>query len=220
MKKIRILISLLFYTLTGFGISLSILANVGVSSFNSLNLSLSELTTIKIGTMTTLVNGLFLFLFILLTRGKLLTSYLIQAISVLCLGQVINFFVYGVFDQLILNDYVSRLALFILGTIIGGFGTGMVLNLGVLAFPIERVCQILAENWQQTFAPLRYGVDVISVALSILISIITGGPLFVREGTIISLLLLSFTISLTKKQFERFTKNIGNPSLKGNNLIE
>lgn len=220
MKKIRILISLLFYTLTGFGISLSILANVGVSSFNSLNLSLSELTIIKIGTMTTLVNGLFLFLFILLTRGKLLTSYLIQAISVLCLGQVINFFVYGVFGQLILNDYVSRLALFILGTIIGGFGTGMVLNLGVLAFPIESVCQILAENWQQTFARLRYGVDVISVSLSILISIITGGPLFVREGTIISLLLLSFTISLTKKQFERFTKNIGNPSLKGNNLIE
>lgn len=220
MKKIRILISLLFYTLTGFGISLSIMANVGVSSFNSLNLSLSELTTIKIGTMTTLVNGLFLFLFILLTRGKLLTSYLIQAISVLCLGQVINFFVYGVFGQLILNDYVSRLALFILGTIIGGFGTGMVLNLGVLAFPIENVCQILAENWQQTFARLRYGVDVISVSLSILMSIITGGPLFVREGTIISLLLLSFTISLTKKQFERFTKNIGNPSLKGNNLIE
>lgn len=204
-KTLLLIISLLFYTLTGFGISLSILANVGVSSFNSLNLSLSELSSIQIGTMTTLVNGLFLLIFILLTRGKLITNYLIQAVSVLSLGQVINFFVYSVFADLVLTDYFSRLGLFILGTIIGGFGTGMVLNLGVLAFPIESVCQVLAEKWQRTFASLRYGVDIVSVTLSILISIIASGPLFVREGTIISLLLLSFTISLTKKQFERLT---------------
>lgn len=204
-KTLLLIISLLFYTLTGFGISLSILANVGVSSFNSLNLSLSELSSVQIGTMTTLVNGLFLLIFILLTRGKLITNYLIQAVSVLSLGQVINFFVYSVFADLVLTDYFSRLGLFILGTIIGGFGTGMVLNLGVLAFPIESVCQVLAEKWQRTFASLRYGVDIVSVTLSILISIIASGPLFVREGTIISLLLLSFTISLTKKQFERLT---------------
>lgn len=203
MKKLSLFIlSLLFYTLTGFGISLSILADIGVSSFNALNLSLSELTTIKIGTMTTMVNGLFLVAYVLLTKGKFFSKYLIQAISVLALGYVINFFVYSIFSQVILTTYTSRLALFILGTLIGGFGTGMVLNLGVLAFPIESVCQFLALNWQKPFASLRYGVDILSVALSLTISLVSGRSLFVREGTLISLLLLSFTISLTKRWYE------------------
>ncbi|MBP1043169.1 hypothetical protein I6N95_19300 [Vagococcus sp. BWB3-3] len=204
MKKIALLIlSLLFYTLTGLGISLSIIANIGVSSFNALNLSLAAITTIKIGTMTTMVNSLFLAVYILLTKGKRLSSYLIQAVSVLALGYVINFFVYNIFGQVVLTAYTSRLSLFVLGTLIGGFGTGMVLNLGVLAFPIESVCQFLAEKWQKPFASLRYGVDILSVALSLSFSLFSS-QLFVREGTLISLLLLSFTISLTKKMYELF----------------
>ncbi len=204
MKKIALLIlSLLFYTLTGLGISLSIVANIGVSSFNALNLSLAAITTIKIGTMTTMVNSLFLAVYLLLTKGKRLSSYLIQAVSVLALGYVINFFVYNIFGQVVLTTYTSRLSLFVLGTLIGGFGTGMVLNLGVLAFPIESVCQFLAEKWQKPFASLRYGVDILSVALSLSFSLVSS-QLFVREGTLISLLLLSFTISLTKKMYELF----------------
>lgn len=202
MKKFTLLfLSLLFYTLTGFGISLTILANVGVSSFNALNLSLAYLTSLKVGSMTAIVNSLFLLLYIALTKGKLLKSYLLQALAVFSLGYIINFFNYQVFTGIILTSYTSRLGLFLIGSIIAGFGTGMVLNLKQLAFPIESVCHHLATHFKVTFASLRYGVDILSVSLSLLLSLISTSPIFVREGTLISLLVLTMTISLTQKGF-------------------
>ncbi len=52
--------SLFFYGISALGISLTIKAAVGVSSFNSLNVSLSTITGIKVGTITTAINLLFL----------------------------------------------------------------------------------------------------------------------------------------------------------------
>lgn len=204
MKKFNLLLlSLLFYTLTGLGISLTIVAQVGVSSFNALNLSLAHLFSLKIGSMTAIVNGLFLLLYIILTKGKLISSYLIQIMTVLALGYVINFFTYQVFTGLTINSYANRLGLFLLGSLIAGFGTGMVLNLKVLSFPIESVCQHLSAKWHVSFATLRYSVDIISVSLSLMVSFVNHSPVFVREGTLISLLVLTMTISLTKKAFNK-----------------
>ncbi len=52
--------SLFFYGISALGISLTIKAAIGVSSFNSLNVSLSTITGIKVGTITTAINLLFL----------------------------------------------------------------------------------------------------------------------------------------------------------------
>lgn len=62
MKKI--LSSLFFYTLSGIGISLTLKADIGVSSFNSLNVAIASISEIKVGTITILMNTLFLILFI------------------------------------------------------------------------------------------------------------------------------------------------------------
>ena len=206
MKKINtLLLSLLFYTLTGFGISLTIIAGIGVSSLNAMNLSLAELFSLKIGTITALVNSLFLILYIILTKGKLLKTYLIQALSVFSLGFVINFFTYQLLGSITLTDYPTRLLLFIIASLIGGFGTGMVLNLKVLAFPIESVCQIISSQRAIPFSKVRYGVDIFSVGTSLVISLITQSDIYVREGTIISLILLSMTISITKSLYEKYS---------------
>lgn len=58
--------SFLFYLLSAFGISLTLKANIGVTSFNSLNATLTELSQVKIGTITANLNFLFLICCILL----------------------------------------------------------------------------------------------------------------------------------------------------------
>ncbi|WP_205700150.1 YitT family protein [Erysipelothrix sp. HDW6C] len=199
----KLIVALVFYMMSGFGISLTILANIGVSSFNSLNLSLANLTNIKIGTMTMMVNGLFLIGYIILTKGRYLRKYLMQSGSVLMLGQVINFFTYIVFRNIQITHYALALLVFLSGTIIAGFGTGMVLNLGYLSFPIESLCNVLAERYNIPFTRLRYGVDVFSVSCSLLISFVTHSPVYVREGTLISLVALSLTIGTTKRMYEK-----------------
>ncbi|HHY27858.1 MAG TPA: hypothetical protein GX523_14150 [Desulfitobacterium dehalogenans] len=72
-----------------------------------------------------------------------------------------------------------------------------------MAFPIESACALLAEKTGAAFSRIRYGVDILSVAGSVLLSLIFSLPLFAREGTVISLFLLTAAISLTKKRYEK-----------------
>ena len=52
--------SLFFYLLSAFGISLTLKASIDVSSFNPFNATLAAFSQLKVGTITTGVNLLFL----------------------------------------------------------------------------------------------------------------------------------------------------------------
>jgi uncharacterized membrane protein YczE len=199
----RFLLSLLFYCLTGVGISLTIRAGVGVSSFNSLNVALAEGFHVTAGWVTVAMNGLFLVISIALDRPKRPGRYALQAAAILCLGRVIDLFTYGVFGSLSLASYPARLMLFVLGTVLGGASTGAVLSLEALAFPIERACQQVAERAGQPFRRVRYALDALFVTGSLALSLALKLPLFVREGTLISLFLLTASISAAKKACDR-----------------
>ena len=82
----NILTSLLFYLLSAFGISLTIKANIGVSSFNSFNVALSNVTLIKIGTITTIINLIFLLFCILLNSENKIKEYLLMFIALIFFG--------------------------------------------------------------------------------------------------------------------------------------
>lgn len=207
-NKIKFILSLFFYAITGIGISLTILGNIGVSSFNSMNLAISNVLNIKIGSVTTFINLIFLLGYMILTKFKNPLKYLLQLISVISLGFIINVFYYYFFSNILLNNYFSKFFIFILGTIIAGISTGMVINLNIITFPIESFCLIVSEKTKYSFMSLRYFVDVFSVVVSLLISISFNLEIFIREGTLISLMLLSATIGLTKNIYSKyFVKN-------------
>lgn len=194
--------SLIFYIITGFGISLTIFANIGVSSFNSLNMSISTFTTIRIGTITTFMNITFSIIYMFMTKFKLKKQYPLQVVSSVCLGYVINFFTYNVLPSNELISYASSVLVFLLGVIIAGFGTGMIVYYGVLTFPIESICKDLSEKYTIKLSVFRYGFDLFFIVASISISYFTNTRIFVREGTIMSFLLLSYSIGSTLRLVE------------------
>ena len=98
-------LSLMAFILTGIGASMSIEGAIGISSFNALNYSLSSLFQMKIGTMTIILNLLFLFLYIVLTNGKFIVKYIFQLIGISSIGIVINFFTYNIFDKIEVGNY-------------------------------------------------------------------------------------------------------------------
>src|SRR5690606_6797389 len=102
-----------------------------------------------------------------------------------------NFFTYQVFADLAPAAYAGRLGLLVAGTLIGGFSTGMVLNLETITFPVENTCVELSKRTGIAFAKFRYAVDVISVLVSITLSLVYKLPLVAREGTVLSLFLLT-----------------------------
>ncbi|MEI6855932.1 hypothetical protein [Psychrilyobacter sp.] len=198
----KIIKSYIFYTLSALGISLGIIANVGVSSYNSMNLSLAHANDIKIGTITIFFNISILLIYMILTKFIHRYKYLMQAFSVFMFGTFINYFTYGVLDGITSHSYIQRVLLFSGGTIISGLSIGMIIYYNVITFPLESLCIKISEISKIPFIKLRYSVDVISVLVSVGVSLFNGLPIYVREGTVISMILLSLTINFSKNYAE------------------
>lgn len=198
-KLKTIFISLFFYSLAGFGISLTIRAGIGVSSFNSFNVALSNTLHVKVGTITSFTNLLFLIGYMLLTHFSKPLKYIIQGIAVFCFGMVINAFTYYFSPLFIPSNYITQIILFVTGTLLAGIATGVVVYFESITFPIEGFCLALSERTKKPFATFRYLIDIFCVILSIILSISFDLSLYVREGTLISLLLLSSSIHISKE---------------------
>lgn len=191
--------SLLYYFIAGFGISLTVIANIGVSSYSSMSLSLSHITNLKFGTIMTILNLIFLLLYFIISKNKNLKNIFIMFVSLISFGYVTNFYLYYVLKNLYFDNYLYNILLFILGTIIAGFGSGRVLKLDILKFPLEAFCKELGEFTKFSFSYYRYLLDFIFTILSIFLSYYFSVPYFIREGTIISLFLLPGVISIFSK---------------------
>lgn len=195
----KLLKSYAFYIVCAFGVSLTIKANVGVSCFNSMTLAVSEAVNIKVGTITMFAHLIFLLFYMYLTRFSQRKKYIIQTLSLLMFGTCINFFTYTVLAKLQVDYYVLRILLMTLGTVITASGAGMIVSYDAITFPVEGVCLVLSERGKHSFTFMRYGVDVIAIAVSLSMTLFFSLELFIREGTIISMILFSFTAGWIKQ---------------------
>lgn len=196
-KTINYILSILMFITTGLGTSLSIKGAIGVSSFNSLNISLSYIIPLKIGTITLLTNLIFLILYIFITKNKYKLKYILQFIGITTIGLVINFFTYNIFEKIILTNYISNLLFLLLGIIIGSISVGVILTLDSITFPIEAFCYEYSIKNNKNFASTRRYIDYFSIIFSLIISYIFKKPLLIREGTLISLFCFSTIIEKT-----------------------
>ena len=194
-------LSLMAFILTGLGTSMSIEGAIGISSFNALNYSLSNLFQMKIGTMKIILNLLFLFLYIVLTKGKFIVKYVFQLIAVSSIGIVINFFTYNIFDKMEVGNYFISVIYLVCGVFIGGISVAFILALDTMSFPVEAFCLEIANMKNIKFSKVRRLIDIISVSVSLLITLLFSYPLVIREGTVVSLLLFSTVIGYFHEKF-------------------
>lgn len=194
-------LSLMAFILTGLGTSMSIEGAIGISSFNALNYSLSNLFQMKIGTMTIILNLLFLFLYIVLTKGKFIVKYVFQLIAVSSIGIVINFFTYNIFDKMEVGNYFISVIYLVCGVFIGGISVAFILALDTMSFPVEAFCLEITNMKNIKFSKVRRLIDIISVSVSLLITLLFSYPLVIREGTVVSLLLFSTVIGYFHEKF-------------------
>ena len=195
--------SYFFFTLSAFGISLSVIANIGVSSYNSMNLAIANMAHVKIGTITIILNFTFLLLYMVLTRFEYKIKYVVQAISLIMFGTLINFFTYTILGNISSLLYFQRILLITAGTLVGGLSIGMIIHYNIITFPLESLCLKISERGKLTFVQLRYMVDIFSAIVSVSISLTSHLPLYVREGTLISMLVLSASMNASKSYFSK-----------------
>ncbi|MCQ9627189.1 hypothetical protein HS141_09585 [Cetobacterium somerae] len=200
---LNIVKSYIFYIISALGVSLGIVANIGVSSYNSMNLAVATMSDIKVGTITIFFNITFLLIYMILTKFSEKYKYLIQGISVFMFGIFVNYFTYNILSGLSSLGYIQRVLLFSGGTVISGLSIGIIIYYNIITFPLENVCIKISQITKISFMKLRYLVDIFSLIISVGISMVGELPIYVREGTIISMFILSLSINLAKDYAEK-----------------
>lgn len=201
--RLRLVISIFFYLVVAFGISLSVIANVGVASINAFASTMSELTSLKIGFFIIIVNTSFSIIYFILTRFKYLIVTLTQIVFVNILGLAVNFFVYDVFGSLVITSYILNLLVLITGIFVTAVALSMVNILHIITFSVESVCYTLEKMHIMSFFKARISIDIFFISVAILLHFIFDVTLYIREGTFIAMLLFSFIMKQTLRRLER-----------------
>lgn len=195
--------SILSFVFFGFGISLQLKAAIGQSVLNALAVTLSYLIPWKVGTILNMINTIFFISYLLFRRTRLNYKDIIQIIATIGNGIIINFFLYQVLSGFTAESYLVKLLLYITGLIIASLSLGAVLAIGIIRFPLESLCLTITELFHRNFTAVRMSFDVIFLAVTIALTLWARTPLQIREGTVISVLLLSPLLGICYDFFKK-----------------
>ena len=197
-KRYILFIICLFFM--GLGVALTKHGELGVSPISSVaNVVSLKFTFLSFGTWLTISNCVLLLGQIILLRRNFKPIQLLQIPLSFLFGYFTDFGLWLVSG--IPNDnYAVQSILVIAGIIVLGFG----ITLGVIADVIlnsgEAFVKALADVTKKEFSNMKIVFDVSWVFLSVVLSLIffDGKLLGTREGTVISALLVGFTVKFFK----------------------
>lgn len=191
MKNIKRYIALvILVSLAGCGAALSLKAAIGVSAWDALTQTFSDLIHIKVGTMGMILNCSCIVGQIIILKKDFKPIQLLQAVVSIILGSVINFMLYEVYT-FELTAYWQNIALLVLAYILMAMLVGAVMTLNIVTFALEGLCMALERITPFEFAKIRQAVDVISIILCFILSFTLKLPLAVREGTVIGMIMFA-----------------------------
>lgn len=202
-KKInRYLIYLISLFIISLGASLSIKANLGTSPLICLPYVCSLITNLSVG----IVIFLFTILFIIIQIALLGKGFEKRQYLQLVIGFIFSFFVD--FSLMIVNfinpiGYINQFLLLLFSCLVVAFGVLLEIQTEVVYLPADGVIVAISKVLKKDFPKVKPFVDTSMVIIAAILSIVFLGYLAgVREGTIISALIIGPIVKILKKYFD------------------
>lgn len=204
-KYITLLIAVF---LTAMGIGLAIKSSVGLAAFDAFNQSITNTTGIRVGTVVMFVQTFFVIIQLLVLRKDTTWHIFLQIPLVILLGQFINLFVDDIFGNLVLENYLLRLVLFVLAQVLISFAISTLLVVDLIAMPIENLSLILSRRLPFKLGEIRRAIDILLILSALAITWFGSTNLTIREGTVIGALifgpLMDFHMPRVKDLFKKW----------------
>lgn len=185
----------------GAAITLITNAGMGATAITSLPFVISEIWGISFGFMTALFNLLWVLLQIMIQRKNFPKIQLLQFIVSFLLGlsvDVSNLILGGINPQ----TYINQIIILVIGCLTMAFGIFLQLKANVVYNPAEGIVTVIAEHTRYQFSTIKTIFDSTLVILSILLGLfVTGKVTGIREGTIISALIIGPFTGMYRKLF-------------------
>ena len=208
-KKInRYIIYLISLFIISLGASLSIKANLGTSPLICLPYVCSLITNLSVG----IVIFLFTILFIVIQIALLGKGFEKRQYLQLVIGFIFSFFVD--FSLMIVNfinpiGYINQFLLLLFSCLVVAFGVLLEIQTEVVYLPADGVIVAISKVLKKDFPKVKPFVDTSMVIIAAVLSIIFLGYLAgVREGTIISALIIGPIVKILKKYFDPYVSRL------------
>ena len=208
-KKInRYIIYLISLFIISLGASLSIKANLGTSPLICLPYVCSLITNLSVG----IVFFLFTILFIVIQIALLGKGFEKRQYLQLVIGFIFSFFVD--FSLMIVNfinpiGYINQFLLLLFSCLVVAFGVLLEIQTEVVYLPADGVIVAISKVLKKDFPKVKPFVDTSMVIIAAVLSIVFLGYLAgVREGTIISALIIGPIVKILKKYFDPYVSRL------------
>ena len=183
----------------GLGIAFSLKSELGISPISSFPNVLSiQFKAFTIGNWLIVENCVFVLIQILVLRKNFKPFQMLQ----LPLSFIFGYFTaFGVWitTNIVPETYITKLLCLIVGIIILGLGISIGLIAAVIMNPGEAVVKVLADVTKIKFGNMKIIVDSSCVLIAVIFSLIFFGKLVgIREGTVITMLLVGTAVKLIK----------------------
>ena len=183
-----------------FGIALSVNCSLGVSPVSSLPYVVSRILGISLGTCTTIVYAVYVLLQMLLNGRKFQPKLLLQ----LVFSTIFGYFVDGakyILGDFILPTYFGQLAMLAASIVLLGFSLVLYIEVDLAPMPAEGLVGCLAAKLGKPFPTVKILFDCASVLVgSVLCFLFLGKLVGIREGTIVTALLVGKIMGAVRKR--------------------
>jgi uncharacterized membrane protein YczE len=207
-KYNKYVIYLLSLFIISLGASLSIKANLGTSPLICLPYVSSLITGFSVGEVMFAFTIIFILIQVVLLRKDFEKRQYLQLI----IGTVFSGFID--FSMLLVNfinpvGYVSQMALLLISCVVVAFGVLLEIQTEIVYLPADGVIVAISKVLKKEFPKVKPFVDTSLVIIAAVLSVAFLGYLAgVREGTIISAIIIGPIVKILKKHLDSYVQGL------------
>lgn len=206
MKKYAIIV--FGFMLVGIGCALTLKASVGIGAWDALASSFSSLVGIEIGTANILLNCSCVLGQIIILKRNFKIPQLLQIPLSILLGVVINVVAYDILSFEV-DSLLYGIILYLVASLISAVGVSMVMLVNKVTFALEGFCMAITRILRIQFHSMRQLMDIISIILVLLLSLLFSFELPLGIGTILGILLFGPSLGVFMKLLHPIFKKYG-----------
>ncbi len=195
-KKLFVCLAGMF--ILALGIAVSTRTGLGISPLNSLSFVIGELTGIQMGTVTMILYCIYVLIEAVIKGRDFKAFDLIQIPVAVVFGMFVNF---TKSHLVFLNpdNYAVKLLLTLFSAFLIALGTTVYVSANFVSQAPEGLVLAISQKYKLEFANVKNGMDITIVLLALAVSLIFAHKVIgIREGTIITALLVGRIIALIK----------------------
>ena len=205
MRYVLYLISLFIISL---GAAISIKANLGTSPLICIPYVSSLITNLSVGTTTFIFGFVLVALQIIILRGDFEKRQYLQIVMGTIFSAFIDFSLMLV-DFINPVDYVSQLVVLLVSCLVIAVGVLLEIKTEVIYLPPDGIIVALSKALKKEFGKIKPYCDVTFVVITVILSMVFLGYLAgVREGTVISAIIIGPIVRVLKKYFDPYLDSI------------